>query len=605
MDLEHDTIVETAIERRNMLSLLGTLQLFRGLDASTLAAIAAEIEWFSLPGGSCLFEAGDPPDALYIVISGCLGAFARTPDGHTRLVGRVMAGETVGEMALISGKPRTASVHALRDTEIGRFSKQAFDALLLDHPQAMLRIAQLTVQRLESSQRQQRGKRSVPRTFTLLPQGPDVDVQSFASLLVKALNHGARSELVWSRRGSSHTSHWFANVESANDFVIYVADPGVTSWNKLCVRQADALLLLANAGAEPTPWHVLEGKRESRFTLQRAELVLLQESGVVRGATHRWLAQHPGLAHHHVRSAADVGRIARLLTGRGVGLVLSGGGARGFAHIGVVKALREANVPIDTVGGTSMGAILGAGVAMEWSHEQLVDRFKRTFVDTNPLNDYTLPLVSLVSGRKVSRLLRQEFGELQIEDLNLPFFCVSSNLSTGRVAVHRTGLLWRWLRASVAIPGVLPPIFHNGEVHVDGGAMNNLPIDVMREVGRGPIIGVDCGADRAFTADFDDVDVPGLWKAMSWFRSKKKRVNIFQILWRAGMVNTTAATVAQREQTDLLLQPPLETMDMLNWKGFERAIELGYRYTLERLAKLPAGVLNGVASSSEGWGRVP
>ena len=109
-----------------------------------------------------------------------------------------------------------------------------------------------------------------------------------------------------------------------------------------------------------------------------------------------------------------------------------------------------------------------------------MQRFKRTFVDTNPLNDYTLPLLSLVSGRKVSRLLRQEFGEMQIEDLNLPFFCVSSNLSAGRIAVHRSGLLWRWLRASVAIPGVLPPVFHHGEVHVDGGAMNNLPVDVMR-----------------------------------------------------------------------------------------------------------------------------
>ena len=122
MSLEHETIVETAIERRNMLSLLGTLHLFRGLDASILAAIVSEIEWFSLPGGASLFEAGDTPDALYFVISGCLGAFQRTPDGHTRLVGRVMAGETVGEMALISGKPRTASVHALRDSEIGRFS---------------------------------------------------------------------------------------------------------------------------------------------------------------------------------------------------------------------------------------------------------------------------------------------------------------------------------------------------------------------------------------------------------------------------------------------------------------------------------------------------
>lgn len=232
---------------------------------------------------------------------------------------------------------------------------------------------------------------------------------------------------------------------------------------------------------------------------------------------------------------------------------------------------------------------------MEWTHEELVERFRRTFVDTNPLNDYTLPLVSLVSGRKVSRLLRQEFGEIDIEDLCLPFFCASSNLTTGRLAVHRRGPLWRWLRASVAIPGVLPPIFQGGEVHVDGGSMNNLPVDVMREVGRGPVIGVDVGSDRAFTADFDDVDVPGLWKAMSWFRAKKKRVNIFQILWRSGMVNSATATAAHREQTDLLLQPPLETVDMLNWQAFERAIEAGYRYTVERLESLPEAVLSGNA----------
>ena len=136
-------------------------------------------------------------------------------------------------------------------------------------------------------------------------------------------------------------------------------------------------------------------------------------------------------------------------------------------------------------------------------------------------------------------------------------------------------------------------------------AMNNLPVDIMREVGRGPVIGVDVGADRAFTADFDDVDVPGLWKAMAWFRSKKKRVNIFQILWRAGMVNSAAATMAHREQTDLLLQPPLETIDMLNWQAFDRAIEAGYRYTTERLRNLPEGLLSGGVPDSEGWGRIP
>jgi NTE family protein len=506
-------------------------------------------------------------------------------------------------MAVLAGRPRSATVIALRDTEVGRLSKRAFDAVLLDHPQAMYRIAQLTVQRLDASQRQQRGKRAVPRTFTIVPQDIDVDVGQFATQLVATLNETARTELVWSVRGQAHTSHWFHNVESANDFVVYVADPRLTSWSKLCMRQADSLLLLARADGEPSNWPMLAAQGESRATLQRAEIVLLHDGVMARDHARHWLARQPGLAHHHVRHEGDVARLARLLTGRGVGLVLSGGGARGFAHIGALKALREAHVPIDAVGGTSMGAILGAGIALEWSHEEMVERFKRSFVDTNPLNDYTLPLLSLVSGRKVSGLLRGEFAELDIEDLPLPFYCVSSNLTTGRIAVHRSGLLWRWLRASVAIPGVLPPIFHGGEVHVDGGVMSNLPIDIMREVGRGPVIGVDVGADRAFTADFDDVDVPGLWKAMSWFRAKKKRVNIFQVLWRAGMVNSAAATMAHREQTDLLLQPPLESVDMLNWKAFERAIDVGYRYTLERLEKMAPTVLNGSIPSRESWGR--
>ena len=277
-----------------------------------------------------------------------------------------------------------------------------------------------------------------------------------------------------------------------------------------------------------------------------------------------------------------------MLTGRGVGLVLSGGGARGFAHIGIVKALREASIPIDLVGGTSMGAILGAGVSLCWTVEELKDRFRSSFVAAKPLRDYTLPFVSLVSGRKVTRLLQRAFGDVTIEDLPLDFFCVSSNLSTGHSEVHRRGELWRWLRASVAIPGVLPPVVHKGELLVDGGTMNNLPVDAMRELGRGPVIGCDVGADRAFTTDAAEVDVPLPWQLLSWMREKKHRPNIFQILWRAGMVNSSAMTAAHREKTDLLLQPPLAQIDMLNWNGFDRAIATGYEYAVRRLEKLPA-----------------
>src|SRR5258705_9750767 len=151
MSLEHETIVETAIEGRSVLGMLASLPLFRDLEVPLLSGIANEIEWFSLPGGGTLFEAGDEPDALYFVINGCLGAYRRALDGHSQLIGRIMAGETVGEMALISGKVRTATLVAPRDTEIGRFSKTALERLVLSHPQGLLAIAQLPRAPLEAS----------------------------------------------------------------------------------------------------------------------------------------------------------------------------------------------------------------------------------------------------------------------------------------------------------------------------------------------------------------------------------------------------------------------------------------------------------------------
>jgi NTE family protein len=419
-----------------------------------------------------------------------------------------------------------------------------------------------------------------------VPQSFDVDAGGFATEFVKALARFGRAELVWSVRGATHTSHWFHRIESANDFVVYVADPTLTPWSALCVRQADSLVLLAGADAEPAGWAALPGLGTSNMSAQRAELVLLHDETIKPGAAARWLARF-NLPHHHVTGSQDIAHVARLLTGRANGIVLSGGGARGFAHIGIVKALREAGIGIDLVGGTSLGGIMGAAVAAGWSIEEMTARFRRSFVDVNPIGDYTLPVVALTSGRRVSRLLHMGFGDIAIEDLPLPFFCVSSNLTTGHSEVHRRGELWRWLRASVAIPGVLPPVMNNGEVLVDGATMNNLPVDVMRELGRGPVIGCDVGTDRAFTAIGDEMDMPPIWQIGSWLQRRKRRPNIIRILLRAGMVNSTATTLAHREKTDLLLQPPLAQVDMLNWKAFDRAIALGYEYTVRRLAGLP------------------
>jgi NTE family protein len=563
-------------------SLVRSLPLFQGLDAAAQEEVATHLEWFSFPGGLTLFEAGEAADALYVVINGCLAAFARMASGERRLIARISPGETVGEMALLTGSPRNATVVSLRDTELARFSREAFERLIMGHPAAMLDLARLSVRRLERSRDVQPGARA-PKTVAVVPQGPDVDANALAQSLAKALAHDRRVECVRSTGTTLPETQWFHALEENNDLVVYVADAEATPWSQACVRQADALLLVVQAAIAAGGFPALESARESRTLQQRAELVLLHPREIARGAAARWLARNPALAHHHVRGPADVERLARLLTGRGVGLVLSGGAARGFAHVGVIRALREHGVPIDLVGGTSIGSVVAAAVASEWGDEEMVRRFRRTFVAANPLGDYTLPLVSLVSGRRVNKLLEEEFGGLAVEDLPLPFFCCSTNLTQGRLVVHRTGELWRWLRASIAIPGVLPPVVHGGQLLVDGGLMRNLPIDVLQEMGPGRVIAVDVSPGTALRAEADSVEAPSLWKALPFVGSGKNQPGILEILLRSAMVNSTAHAAGLRDRVDLLFRPPLEGFDLMDWRSLERGAEVGYRYARERL----------------------
>jgi NTE family protein len=581
--MPHEPIVDAQEEptlvdpRANPWAMLASLPLFSGLPTTVIDAAVAELEWISLPGGSLLFTAGAPADSVYFVASGCLGVFG--PAGE--LIGRIAAGESVGEMGLIVSRPRAATVRALRDSDLARLSAGTFERVLLGHPEAILRLARLSVGRLLENAPVREPTPAAPRTITIIPQNPAIDITALTSGLVEALARLGRVDLVGRVRAAGHSGQWFHEVESRNDFVVYEAEAGDTAWTQLCIRQADVLLLAARARDPAAPWTGLD---RHAHAAQRAELLLLHEGSIVNGAAARWRETLRGAPCHHLRQPSDMPRIVRLMTHRAVGLVLSGGGARGFAHLGVVRALREHGVCIDLVGGTSMGGILAAGVAADWTDEELVERFRRCFVDTNPLADFTLPLVSLVSGRKVGQLLRRELGDIDIEDLPLPFYCVSSNLTTGRIAVHQQGPLWRWLRASVAIPGVLPPVFHGGEVFVDGGAMNNLPVDVMRAKGRGPVIGVDVGTDPAFTSDIDATEAPSFWNLFRRRHGRRRRPNILEILWRSGMVNSTTATLAHRGLCDLLLTPRLESLGLLDWRAFRRAMDIGYRDACARLA---------------------
>lgn len=549
------------------------------LTPTSRAWVIERMRALVLPGGATLFNAGDASDALYLLVSGCLGAFAANDTALS--IGQIVAGDTVGETGLITGKARSASIRALRDSELLRLDRTVFEQLAQRDPHALVAMARLALERVSVPAHARRAATG-PRTIALLPQTLGLDVRGFAETLGRALARFGTYIVVDAAAGTDRDPGWFSRLESANQFVIYVADEADSAWRRMTVRQADALLFLAGATTQPVPWS--DVMRGMQAPLPRPEHLVLVHTGKPRpGVGRRWTCQRPQARLHHMRNLDDVPRIARLIAGRSLCLVLSGGGARGFAHLGVIKALREAGLAIDSVGGTSIGAIIGAGVAVDWPTQELMEVYRRAFVTTNPLSDYTLPLVSMVSGRKVSRLLREAFGDREIEDLVLPFYCVSSNLTTGRVAVHRQGPLWQWLRASVAIPGVLPPVFQGGQVYVDGSVIDNLPVEIMRERQRGKIIASDIGGDYALTSQVDEFDSPPWWRLLPELFGIKRRPGILSVLLRAGMVNSDAAATAARNATTLLIQPPLTGIDLLDWQAFDRAIEIGYRHTLRVL----------------------
>ena len=314
------TFEESKTLRDELGVLLGEMPLFGGLTPTVLRDIAAAAEWLSLPGGAVLFSAGEPADALYVVLSGSLAVLTAGGRAQGRFLARLAAGDTVGEMGLISGHPRTANVVALRNTELARISSRAFNEVLRREPEAMWRIAQLMVKRLERMDNPPRAHVRGACTFTVLPQSMEVDFAGFSTSLVKALGQFGRTELVWNVRAGSHTSQWFNNIESANDFVVYVAEPTPNRWTKLCERQADALLLLARAESPAGNWAALRWPHDHSLTPQRWELILAHDSGIETGAAARWLTNLPDIPHHHVQSADDYARLARMLTGRAVGL---------------------------------------------------------------------------------------------------------------------------------------------------------------------------------------------------------------------------------------------------------------------------------------------
>lgn len=579
--------------------------LFSGVSAAALEALDTDAHWVLLAGGAALFEQGDEPDALYVLVRGTLHVVVRDAAGESHSVEYLGAGALVGELGVLLGEPRSATLRAVRDAELLRVPREAFMGLLQTEPALGAAVSRLLGQRLKRTTTRPRVR---PRVGTVALQPVDGHPlpPAFVRALLDALTRGGATPSHLSSAslereigagaatvdrgdpGDSRILELCDELERGHSLVLYEGEPVASAWTRRCLRQADVVLLIADAAATPAPGD-LERRAADGRPPGSIELVLLHGDDAPPAGTIEWLRHRPGIGHHHVHAGRPEGleRLARSMTGTAGGLVLSGGGARGFAHIGVIKALREAGIAIDVVGGASMGAIVAAQHAAGFAVDEMIAINRRAFSGSDA-SDLTVPAVALRKGRSTVRRLRGMFGERQIEDLAVRYFCTSTDLTRARVVVHDRGPLWLWTRASCAIPGLVPPIPSGGSLLVDGGLLNNLPADVMRQRCSGAVMAVnvtptvDLTIDSPLAAEMSGW--PHLWRMLTGAAGPRAFPNIAQILSRTAFVGSVRDAQEQARHADLYLEPALDGIGMGDFAAIDRIVDAGYRDAVVRIA---------------------
>lgn len=581
-------------------------RLFGQQAPAFVKALEERIQTVHLKKGDVLYRQGDPGDGMHILVTGRLKVLIAMEDGGSqRVVAMLGRGEAVGEIALFTGRGRAATIVAVRDTTLGFLDRENFETVISAHPAAQNHLSNYIIERLLDAQSHTQPDLRTVRAFAVVPLSPDIDIHSFCSRLQVALLRFGSVALLDAQVMKSRFPACFApgarettavecfidDVEGKHDYLLLENDYGPSPWSEKSAAYADAIVFVTlentpKSSAENRMTETLKAAGEPRPDL---ELVIVHPAdAVVPRNTDQWLAVVKGARHLHITLAGEEGfdRLARFYSGNAVALVLGGGGALGFAHIGVLRTLREAGIPIDAVGGTSIGGIVAGGIAMGWNDTRMLIEFKKAFVDDHPTDDYTVPVVSIVQGKKMSRGLKSHFGDTKIEDLWIPFFAVSSSLSHNREYIHTRGLLWRALRSTASLPAIFPPVIEGSELLVDGGILNNLPVDVMKDAVRGHIIAVDLSSEAEVS--YEKKSLPTAWEFIK-SRLGSEAIGpevptLHTVILQSTMLGSRREVLAARRLADLFLNPPTAEFDLLDWQRFHTICEVGYHYAQKRVA---------------------
>lgn len=588
---------------------LSDVAIFGDLLPSERAALESELETVALERGRVLVRQGEVADALFIVVS---GRFAVTVAGRESPIAEIGPGSPVGEIAFLAGGVRTATVTAARDSLVLKLGREQFDRLCARTPAIWRTLTVALAQRLAD---QTAGRAvpadAIPRTITIIPAGPRPVPSRFVSGLEAVLRQFGSVALVRSdnlrRMLGGHTDlnsgaamQALNALESAHQFVLYVADPELTPWSEKAIRQADQVLRVGTSGRETTadvPQNRLEEFAVSLLQPKAQRLVLLHESrGPVTGTAH-WLGTRNVGMHHHVAMTdrSDIDRLGRFITGNALGFVACGGGAFCAAHIGLYKAFLECGLKFDIMGGTSGGSAMTGAFAMGLPPDDVDRATHDIFVTRRALRRYTWPRYSLLDHTHFDSALAEHYVDVTIEDLWIPYFAISTNLSSHGLHRHTRGDLWAAIRASGSIPALLPPYYTaDGQMLVDGCLLDNVPIRSMHELKGGPNIVVSFEVPQLERFSVDYQTLPSRQDLVRRALVPFRRVplpdapGLGSVLMRSLMVNRQDF---ERHLTprDLLMVPPLpRDMGILQWNRHSELMESAYRWAMGEIPRLQA-----------------
>jgi predicted acylesterase/phospholipase RssA len=292
----------------------------------------------------------------------------------------------------------------------------------------------------------------------------------------------------------------------------------------------------------------------------------------------------------------DVSRIARRLGNVSVGLVLGGGGARAYAHLGVLRVLQEEGIPIDSIAGTSMGAFIGALYIMGKTVEEIFEISWENWRKLKSPISWTFPKIAFIKGKRIHNLVHNIFGDILIEDLPLPFFCVAGDLVSGKEVVIGSGKLYKAILATGALPGFFAPVPLENMYLVDGGVVNNVPGDVLKNHGIDMVIAVDVTPEREDhlipTIDPGEQVLPNqniFRRVLHYGRHIKSRFGTIllpRIIMRVIAIEGLEITRNKSQYFDIHLKPNLEDFDLFDFRRLRQIVDIGEQAGRQEIAKI-------------------